>query len=196
MKKKDLYTKLLANGKKVVVDSSKNIYWYREMVNANSIDIEYYNIVIWRKPLDYAYSKYRRNKMVNWKLRFSKYYLKTLKYVSNPIIVQYDNLVQDHLNTVKRIFDFVRIGYDSNVEEFWMHNRHLLFGSKTLRQSIQSGTGIEQKGPSNDEAFLNTYEKMRGDEYLQRTLRELNDAESRFRMPSMREKRRPLKLGN
>lgn len=130
--------------KKLIVDSSKNFVWYQDTFkqNMNEKDIEFYNIVIYKEPHKYAYSKYKRNEFKGWESRYINYYTTAFNYVNDFVTINFDDLMKDPQGIIEKIYDLVELKLENRNITKISSPYHIFFGSGTVRSSIFSKKSI------------------------------------------------------
>ena len=118
---------------KYIVDSSKDPLW----ISANSKKlklkgIECKNILIYKTPLEFAYSKYKRGS-TKWKKAWKNYYQLYFSLIKNPIIIKYSDFVGMPQKYLKIICMQLDINYFEGKESFWKYNHHTLFGNNSAK---------------------------------------------------------------
>jgi len=158
-----------------VVDSSKQPFWIRSQnENLRQQGIPYNNILIWKTPLEFAYSKKKKNQK-NWDRVWMNTHRFYFSYISGVRTVKYQSLVRDPL-VLPKVCNFLEIPYFDGKERYWekMHcvlggnkrtKAHLYDkdkGKKTLRDTSAVGSDIAYRtvaySPVTDEALIHEVE--------------------------------------
>lgn len=135
---KELYAKIFKNTDyKYVVDSSKNPVWIRDQIKYSK-NKKYIikPIVIYKSPVQFAYSMYKRDRIDEWKYKWKETY-KNLFYVLEEIVsVKYSQLANNPKSKTKKLCETLDIEYEKGMEMFWKNDQRFFhFGSKGVRES-------------------------------------------------------------
>jgi hypothetical protein len=123
-----------------VIDSSKehtwiidNNYW------AQKNQLRAVNLVLWKDPLDLAYSHWKRNRGVGkWREIFIQWY-KLFFEIKLPFIsVSYNGLIENPSKKLRDICNITGINYMAGMKRFWEKQHHHLFGSLGTRKQLIS----------------------------------------------------------
>ncbi len=124
-----------------IVDSSKDLCW---LIDAQRWAIDegmlVFNLLIWKHPIDLAYSHWKRGRSpANWRSEFVKYHQRLFQL--NPALcsVNQDDLVRDPQTILAQICTLVGMEYFEGKERFWEKTHHHLFGSNGARRQVESG---------------------------------------------------------
>jgi hypothetical protein len=110
----------------VVIDSSKVPFWIRSQnENLRRQNIQYYNILIWKTPLEFAHSKMIKNQP-NWNQTWVNLHRLYFSYISGIRTVKYQNLVRDP-SVLPKVCDFLEIPYFDGKERYW-EKKHCVIG--------------------------------------------------------------------
>lgn len=117
------------------VDSSKNLAWYRRQARnlQRRNGTRVLNVLIWKSPLEYAYSCWKRKKARGWKSSWINYHKSYFSTTEDWCAVRYRDLARRPDVTLKSLCHRLGIGYFSGKERYWEHNHHTLFGSASAR---------------------------------------------------------------
>ncbi|KKK48243.1 hypothetical protein LCGC14_3147090, partial [marine sediment metagenome] len=126
---------------KFIVDSSKSLHWFWDQLRyneKNNYNLKFIPIIIFKTPIEYAYSLYKRDNLniKLWKLSWIKTHLRLFYILDHFITVRYKDLALNPSHKLREICEKVRIDYFDGKENFWqVTSTHFLFGSDTLRNS-------------------------------------------------------------
>lgn len=145
---KKVYLEIFKKFPKVthIVDSSKNPFWIdsqKKQLNANGIDV--YNILIWKNPVEFAMSVYKRNSKNNWIRPWKAYHRLYFTLINNWISIPYSKLVKYPSNTVSELCDYIGSSYFKGKEYFWNFNHHTLFGNRSAKIHLQDKNSEDYK---------------------------------------------------
>ena len=164
MSEKNLYLRIGEEfGVEYLVDSSKNLVWFHDMQERGGEGVAYYDVVIYKRPQEYAFSMYKREKHTNWKKRYCSHYRRCARALTEFVAVSYSDLAQRPDWVMQRLCSVTDVPYDQRMNEYATHEFHLFGGSALLRKSLQRGTKIvtpEQGEPAPGE-FLAAYARQR-----------------------------------
>jgi len=121
-----------------IVDSSKNPIWIRNQLKYNQKKTyKLIPIIIYKTPLEFAYSLFKRDQLKYWKRRWIRRHLILFGILENFISVEYSRLVKKPSSHLELICKNIGIDYFKEKENFWENpnKNYFLFGSDTLRDS-------------------------------------------------------------
>lgn len=129
-------------GLNFIVDSSKMLSWTHDQLQyLKSQPYKVIHIVIWKTPLEYAYSCLKRTNSMRWKRRYKSYYRHFFELVDDWISVSYADLAQQPGPTLQNLCQRIGIPYYPGKELFWNGKYHSLFGSgSTELHTIQASS--------------------------------------------------------
>lgn len=117
---------------KFIVDSSKNPYWISSQTkNLFNKGIEFKHILIWKTPLEIAYSYEKRGKK-NWYKHWINYHRLYLTAIEYYRTVKYYELTNNY-NVIKRLCDYIQIPYFSTKLNYWDKVQHTIFGNVSAK---------------------------------------------------------------
>jgi len=127
-------------GVDVVVDSSKDLCW---LIDANrwarKDGFRVFNVAIWKTPIEFAYSRWKRNiQLTSWPREYTEYYARLFECNLPLVGVQYADLATDPAGTLRNLCSVVGLPYFSGKERFWEKTHHHLFGSLGVRKQLTS----------------------------------------------------------
>jgi hypothetical protein len=154
---KNLYLEIFKRFPNVshIVDSSKYPFWINSQTQyliSQGIDVK--NVLIWKSPLEFAISRYKRGLIRRWERGWRNYYKLYFSCVKNWTSVNYGALVKKPENVLKDLCRCLDIVYFKNKEFFWESTHHTLFGNKSAKVHLyENGTDnfnrqIEISNPS------------------------------------------------
>lgn len=181
---KNVFTKLNVN---FVVDSSKDLCWIIDTQKwAVSKGITTYNILIWKNPINLAYSHWKRGRGLDyWHKEFTSYHDRFFKSNLPFRALNYNELVKDPQKMLAKICNIVGMPYFDGKERFWEnHSYHYLFGSGvTSKQVSEKYSRIWDKDdfPPEFEAHIQDLEhRIEQDTQIQQILNKLNKNDIQF----------------
>lgn len=124
-----------------IVDSSKNIVWTAEQSERlTKRGIEAERILIWKTPLEFAYSLQKRNRLhegeglLNWPRYYRLYY----SFMDKWRAVRYSEYANQQGPVLAAACDYLGIPYYPGKERFWEKTYHLLGGNLSSRIHLYS----------------------------------------------------------
>lgn len=185
-----------------VIDSSKEICWVvdsQEWAAANGLAL--FNLVLWKEPLELAYSHWKRKQgLLSWRREFVGYYGKIFQLGLPFWTINYHELVADPSGKLQEICAALNMPYFTGKEQFWNKQHHHLFGSLGIRRQVEAGKSsfkARQSFPNEFETLLAPLKKqINADLELQNILAHLQHADiSAFKiMGNTQQVYRPRKL--
>lgn len=132
---------LAATGAKYIVDSSKELCWVVDnQAWAHRAGIGVVNVLIWKSPVELAYSFWKRGgDLMFWRRQFVNYHQEFFSTGLPYIPVAYDALVAQPSEQLERICNAIGMPYFPEKEKFWVRRHHHLFGSLGTRKQIEAG---------------------------------------------------------
>lgn len=130
----------------VVVDSSKDLRWvYDSNMWTQQNNIECINVVLWKDPIDLAYSYWKRGYGVSYyRSAFLVYYERLIGLNLPFVSVNYNQLASDPVNVLKALCAGIGIDVNEGREKFWEKRHHYFFGSAgTAKQVDKGGSRVE-----------------------------------------------------
>ena len=180
-----LFSKLDVN---FVIDSSKELCWILDSQKwAVSKKIATYNILIWKNPINLAYSHWKRGRPLDfWYKEFVSYHEKLIRTNLPFRSINYNELVKNPQEKLAQICKLVGMPYFEGKERFWENQHHFLFGSGTTsKQTSEGHSEIRAKDnfPPEFEAHIQDFEhRVAQDTRLQQILNELNKNDIQFQL--------------
>lgn len=127
-----------------LVDSSKDPTWIKDQKDRmNSYGIDPVILLLWKDPVDYAYSCWKRRKEMNWHKRWINYYRNLFSITDQYFAVSYRDLVRSPGDILRELCNVVGIGYSPGMELFWNKVHHHLFGNNSVKSHFLKLKSIE-----------------------------------------------------
>jgi len=170
-------------GVNFVVDSSKEICWLIDSQEwAVKRGIKVINLLVWKNPVNLAYSHWKRSgKLMWWRRSFVRYYSKFLDAGLPFRSVYFNALVNDPKRKLEEVCDAVGMPYFSGKENFWERQHHYLFGSQGTYEQVvdkqSSIRGSEEFPPGFAEHVDDLSRRIARDSTIQSILKRLEEAE-------------------
>jgi hypothetical protein len=122
-----------------VIDSSKDLCWLIDMqkwsVNGN---FGVKNLVVWKEPIDLAYSYWKRGHDINyWRRMFIGCYSKFLEAGLPFYSINFNELASDPQKKLAEACSALGMQYFEKKECFWEKEHHYLFGSGGVRKQVK-----------------------------------------------------------
>lgn len=123
--------------KEYIVDSSKNPLWISDQLKYNKDnDYDLIPIIIFKTPLEYAYSRFKRDRLDDWKRLWIENHLRIFEVLDDFVTVKYQELAKNPEKKLRSLCNQVGVNYFEGKEKFWNNNtKHFLFGSETTKRS-------------------------------------------------------------
>lgn len=124
-----------------IVDSSKNLLWYNDQQKylKNSPSVEVHNVLLWKTPIEFAYSIWKRGKYSELKDLWRVYHSQYLALTNgNFSAIKYRDLVNDPEQVLHKLCKKMGLPYVSGMSQYWNREQHILFGSETARLHLHS----------------------------------------------------------
>ncbi|NIQ17162.1 MAG: hypothetical protein GTO02_23105, partial [Candidatus Dadabacteria bacterium] len=97
-----------------------------------------FNLVLFKDPIDYAWSFWKRGRGIEtWRDVYKDYYKKYLSLDMPMLSVSYSELINDPEIKLRDIFNALDIHYSKGREKFWMNKSHHLFGNQMTTQQVE-----------------------------------------------------------
>lgn len=125
----------------VISDSSKTSSWFKPQLKWQKGKYEIYNILIYKHPMNWIYSQYKRllakplNPYPSF-LHYLKNFLSLEPQLENVLIVSFEKLIQNPAEMLKKICEQIGIRYFAGKEKFWNFNHHMVGGGIMVAHSI------------------------------------------------------------
>ena len=125
-------------GVNYVVDSSKGIDWVLDVTRwGEKQHMRVFNVLIWKDPMDQAFSFWKRGKP--WKRQYRRYHQRLLRTGLDFITVNYSELVGDPQEKLALICQHVGMPYFEGKERFWEGEHHVAGSSPGVSRQVQRG---------------------------------------------------------
>lgn len=120
-----------------IVDSSKRPLWLKDQIRySKEGDYKVIPVICYKTPLEYAYSREKRNHLNGWKKAWIKRHLVLFHLLDDFVTVKYQELALNPAEKLKTLCNELDISYFKDKEKFWMgDNSHSLFGSGSVKSS-------------------------------------------------------------
>ncbi len=123
-----------------IVDSSKNPWWITAQTHyLSKQSIQFFNILIWKNPANFAYSMLKRNRK-GWKKAWVNYHRLYFTLIEQYIAIAYQDIVQSPSSTLKNLCEKVEIDYFPEKELFWKKRHHTIFGNDSAKIHLTDNT--------------------------------------------------------
>jgi hypothetical protein len=124
-----------------VVDSSKDLAWMLDAAEyAQSGGRQIHNVVIWKEPIELAYSHWKRESpLTSFRYEFLTYHERLLDLGLPFVAVRFNQLVSAPSATLQKICALTGLPVRERQEEFWNKQHHQLFGSATTGRQSRAG---------------------------------------------------------
>jgi hypothetical protein len=114
------------------VVSGKDPFWIRSMTTVlRKRNVTATNILIWKSPMEFAYSLRKRNRLENWK-DWINYHRLYFTLIPDWKSLQYSDLTKD-TESLKKACEYVGIPYFEGKEQYWNKTHHTLFGNPSAK---------------------------------------------------------------
>ncbi|MCD6168536.1 MAG: hypothetical protein J7J33_04435 [Caldisericia bacterium] len=117
---------------KFIIDSSKSLAWVRDQIkyNKNSF-IELKHILIWKEPLNFAHSRWKRGALKGWRKSWANYHRGYFTIVPFFRSIKLEDLTSSPSYKLKSLCKYLQMEYFPGKECYWKKKHHIIFGSKT-----------------------------------------------------------------
>jgi len=139
-------------GVQYLVDSSKTLSWILDTHRwARNSDYAVVDVVVWKDPLDLAYSYWKRgHDLMFWRSQFVKYHRRVQQLNLPVIAINYGDLMQRPREITALLCAAIGMPDYEGKERFWEREHHHLFGSLGVRRQVEAGRSVfvsQQKFP-------------------------------------------------
>jgi hypothetical protein len=143
-----------------VVDSSKDLCWvYDSNVWALQNNIDCMNVVLWKDPIDLAYSYWKRNFGISYYRQAFLVYYERLIGLNLPFIsVNYNQLASDPVTVLASLCQSLGLELNEGRERFWEKRHHYFFGSAGTAKQVDKGGSRVENSRNFPGKFLGEYE--------------------------------------
>jgi hypothetical protein len=159
-----------------IVDSSKDLSWAIDSAKwAQTNDIRVRNVVIWKEPIELAFSHWKRGRSVaTFRHDFLTYYERFLNLGFPFVSVRFSSLVGDPTNSIRKLCEITGLPWHEQQEEFWSKEHHHLFGAAKTGAQTKTGRSTIKAAQDYPDEFLQLFEefakKMTNDQRLMRVI--------------------------
>jgi hypothetical protein len=125
-----------------VIDSSKDLRWVLDSNRwAASSGLQVRNLLIWKDPIDLAYSHWKRGRPVDYfRKAFVDYYQRFLALNLPFASISYSRLVVDEVKILAMICQYLGMPENPGRSEFWHKQHHHFFGSAGTASQVGKGS--------------------------------------------------------
>jgi hypothetical protein len=117
-----------------IIDSSKDLFWIserkKELLN---LGIDSRVLLIWKKPEEFAFSRYKRNSLKGWQRAWINYHRLFFSLNRDWWSIRYCDLATNPTYALKRICSIFSMPYSENMEYYWNKKHHMLFGNSSAK---------------------------------------------------------------
>jgi len=167
-----------------VIDSSKDICWCIDAQRwASRSGMRIVNIVIWKDPIELAYSYWKRGrKASSWRKSFVSAYGRIIQVKLPFLSVRYSKMASDPARSLEKLCNVIGMPYFQGKERFWEKRQHHLFGSDGIRLQIAAGKSsivLKNTYPDEfDEYRTHLQKQIDQDGEIQHIIQALTDADA------------------
>ena len=135
-----------------IIDSSKELAWVFDSNRWASGKVRVFNLLIWKDPVDLAYSYFKRGHDIwRWRDGFVTYHARLFKLGLPFATVNYRELAEAPGAKLKDVCKAIGVEYFAGKENFWEKEHHQLFGSLGVRKQAEQGkASIKRDGFSSE----------------------------------------------
>lgn len=165
------------NNVRFAVDSSKDIDWVIDHTRwAPETELRVFNILIWKSPVDIAFSWWKRGNYDRWRSYYLRYHYQLLHSGLDFYTVNYDTLVNDPSGTLQSLCALTGLPYFEGKEFFWRYS-HTLMGTNStgVRNQLRMRTS-EFKKPTITKEFAPLARNIAGSSVKDRRLQRMLEA--------------------
>lgn len=126
-----------------IVDSSKDPFWIHyqnKILKKNKIEAK--NVLIYKTPLEAAFSFKKRGRLAQFKKSWINYHRLYFSLVKDFRTISYKQLTTNYIFLAK-ICNYLEIPYFDNKEQFWNKTQHTIFGNSSAKIHLYDGHAIE-----------------------------------------------------
>lgn len=133
---------LNALDKDFIVDSSKEINWAMDVNLLSRIPVT--NILVYKEPIDLAYSFFKRGLGIKvWREHFLKYHQQLMASQIPFVSINYKTFIESIDTELPALCGFLKIPYFEEKKAFWKHQSHHFFGSAGTREQIGQTSSLK-----------------------------------------------------
>ena len=156
-------------GASLIIDSS-NEQWEKFALPQRKIlmetDFLIRDILIWKTPLEQAYSYHKRERdVLEW---FDNRWLKRIRLffakVNDPLIIRYRDLATSPDQILQIACEYLGVSYDPSIKNFWVERQQCLWGNRKVMEELHRAweTGEHPRGGiSYDDGWMNLPEDIK-----------------------------------
>lgn len=124
-----------------VIDSSKDLAWFVDAQRwLQRTDLEVANLLIWKSPVAYLYSHWKRERTLELgRQHFIQYYSRFVDLGVPFATVSYEELAESPGDKLKSTCESIGMEYFEGKDRFWEKEHHVLFGTGGIRKQLQGG---------------------------------------------------------
>lgn len=116
-----------------ILDSSKDLFWIKKQMRyLGKQNVEVKNVLIWKTPLELAYSFKKRGRLKEWKKSWINYHRAYFTLIGPHLAVKYSDLTKDEKALIK-ICEYLEIPYFAEKIHYWEKTHHTLFGNTSAK---------------------------------------------------------------
>lgn len=116
-----------------IVDSSKDPLWISDRIkDLTDSGIRVRNILIWKSPEEFYFSRTKRNQKRGWKRSWINYHKLYFRNVDQWIAVSYKNFAT-FPDVLERICKRLEIPFFEGKQNYWEKKHHTLFGNTSAK---------------------------------------------------------------
>lgn len=131
-------------GVQYLVDSSKTLSWILDTHRwGRNSGFTVVNVVVWKDPLDLAYSFWKRgHDLMFWRSQFVKYHRRVQQLNFPVVAINYGDLMQRPREITALLCDAIGMPDYEGKEHFWEREHHHLFGSLGVRRQVEASRSV------------------------------------------------------
>jgi hypothetical protein len=143
----------------VIVVSSKHVPWiYEQNKVLKKQGFEVVNVLVWKKPIDFAYSMQKRGKIDRWEKTWINYHKVYFNLIKKFVPVSYEKIIKSD-DELKSLCEKIGLRYFSEKPAYWNKTHHTLFGNTTARYHLFSSDSELFQSESREILGKTSYEK-------------------------------------
>lgn len=128
-------------------------------------DVKPHNVLLYKEPISFFYSFWKRGDSLRKAKQdiFLKYYERFFQTGMPFIALNYNKLVAEPAETMKKLCNLLEIPYFPGRERFWEKEHHQLFGSMGTRRQVENSNSQIKKQENYPQEFKNIVPKIKAD---------------------------------
>lgn len=175
-----------------IIDSTKSLEWALD-VNKWSKQSRFnvFNILIWKSPIQYTYSQWKRGLNDSLTYRYYKYPFYHRRLINSGaefVTVKYDELVRRPSSKLRTLCRHIGINYFEGKEEFWNYDFDIAGSSPGVQKQAERGSShltLETHPPEFERVAKSVRNTVRRRRAVRRVLSKLEEREvSNVHIPS------------